>query len=226
MKFIQFTLILFVSFTNYAQTKTISLKKGEVLDVLLLNHLPNNQEDMKEYFKVAGTVAKARGYKGLPGFKIQKHTEGNLKPDILVFGKWSSLANRLKFSDEILDKVPDFNERRRNIWSLFNITYYEISKDMSFSIDKEKYYMVTAFWVKKKSRFKKFIKKYEETISKSSGENIVTLTNGNSYFRYYYKPDYFTITEFENEEAFKKFQIETKGISYNGVLQIHQFILE
>lgn len=215
---------------SFSQTKssikTINLKKGEVLDVLLLNHFPNNREDMKEYFKVAGPVSKARGYKGLPGFKIKKHTEGNLKPDVLVFGKWSSLNQRLKFLDEIVDKVPDFNERRRKIWSLFNITYYEVLRDVSFSIDKNKYNVITAFWMKEKSNFKKFVKEYADKVSEFNGKNIITLTNGASYFRYYYKPDYFMITEFESEEAFRKFQLANKNISYNGVLQIQQFILE
>lgn len=144
------------SIQGQSKIDTIVLNKGSVLDILLLDQNPDVEADLKSYFKTAFPIAKRMSYQPLPGFKIVKHTQGNLCPQALILGKWESKNIREAFLTQILEEVPDFHERRRKIWSYFGLRYFEIPEDVYLKIDRSKYQVATAFWFASKDDLSEF----------------------------------------------------------------------
>ncbi len=230
MKYFKITWVvfLFLGFTLQAQTniKKFTFKKGEVLDILLVTVKPEGKSLFKRYRETAFPVAVKRSYSFLPKFGITQSTQGSFQPDGLIFGKWSSLENREKFLDEIVGFVPDFHQQRRDIFSIFNLTYYEVPENTSFDIDTSKYNVVTAYWQKDVTAFKSFKTEWEKKVITRGGKKTLTLTNGKSTLGYYYNPDYLTITTWDNKEAFEKFYHENLQMNHNSVLHVNQFVIK
>ncbi len=228
MKLVTHLLLLCIFTTLHAQKSkitTINLKKGEVFDLLLATRKPDTQEAIKEYFKKAVSVAKTKGYRGVYSNGIASYTLGNFQPKSIIFGQWPNLKNRLDFIDLIETAVPDFHERRRQIFSAFFLTFWEVQQDLNFSIHKDKYTIVTAFW-KKDSKFDSFKKRWNQIIKSYKGQELVSFSNGMSPFGYSYNPDYLVITEFNNEADFNSFQKNTKNFEYSGVENVQQLVIK
>ncbi len=207
-------------------TKTIALKQGEVFDILLLSQNPNTGDALNDYFKTAFPVAKRMSYQPMPGFKIKDHTQGNLRPSNLIFGKWANATKREAFLTQITKEVPDFHERRRNIWSYFGLCYFEMQEDLVFEIDPSKFHVATAYWFKVKGESVAFIKKWKKQLQKQQGNVLVELQNGSSPFGYLYHPDYFVVSSFENEAAFRASQEKTRQLNMDNIEHVNEFILE
>lgn len=231
MKLLKITAVLFVAgvLTThlFAQSniKSISLNKGEILDILLLTTKPGTEKAFEKYRKTAFPVGFKRTYQPLPGFKVQETVQGNIQPASFILGKWNDLQNRELFIAEIEGIVPDFHEQRRTIWSLFNLAYYEMSNDVSFSFDKDKYIVATAYWKKDDVSFKKFKDLWLQKSNAKEGKTILQLTDGKSPMGYYYNPDWVIITQWKSKEAFDAFYKENLKMSHQGVLHVNQFIL-
>ncbi len=230
MNYLQFAILTFIlcwcNASTMAQTniKSYSFKKGEILDMLLLSAKPNTDALFKDYVKVAFPVAIEMSYKNLPGFKIEDHTQGNLHPKSLIFGKWDNVEKREQFLTEVESFVPDFHKRRRDIWSVFNLTYYEMP-ETTFEINKGKYNVVTAYWQKDEVSFQKFKTTWLEKSRVKGGKTILALSNGKSPFGYYYRPDYLVITQWESKEVFDTFFAENLKMDHTGVLHVNQFAI-
>ena len=122
-----FLTVNFASLNAQSKTKSYTLKKGHVFDVIFLNTKPDTKEKLQHYFKTAFPVAEKMGYHSLPGIAIKgSPTQGNYHPESMIFGYWDTLNGREKFLQDIQKTMPDFHEERRNIWSTFNLTYYEL----------------------------------------------------------------------------------------------------
>ncbi len=230
MKFLKCALLaVIVCSCNYntsaqSKIKSYTFKKGEVLDILLLSQKPKADSLFKNYVKTAFPLAIKMSYKGLPGFKVENYTQGNLQPQSLILGKWNSKEKREKFITDIENVVPDFQQQRRDIWSLFNLTYYEMP-EITFEINKDKYNVVTAYWQKEGKSFTQFKKKWLQKSSNKGGKTILELTNGKSPLGYYYQPDYFVITQWENKTDFEAFHKENLIMNHEGVLHMNQFVI-
>ena len=144
---------------------------------------------------------------------------------MFIIGKWDNLITREAFLEDIYKDVPDFDEQRRDLFSILNLTYFEMQKDITFSINKEKYNVVTAYWKKDKTLFEKFIKQLKKESNKNGGKTIIELTNGKSPFKYYYLPDYLVITEWSSKVDFEKFYKKNIKMDTKGLLNVNQFIL-
>lgn len=230
MKILKITLLSVIaitgfSFINPSDKIVYSFKKGEILDILLLTNKPDIEPLFDRYKKTAFPVAMGLSYQPLPGFKIGSFTQGNIQPGHMVLGKWGNRKKREQFLSDITHTVPDFHEQRRAIWSQFLLTYYEMSKDITFEIDKTKFQVVTAYWQKDASTFKKFKKQWLKQSKKQGGRTVLELTNGTSPFGYHYQPDYMVISEWENDAAFQKFYAEDMKMKHQGVQHVNQFIL-
>ena len=227
-KFIMFivTISVGVTFVNaQSKKKSYSFKKGEVLDILILTTKPNTDSLFAEYRKIAFPYAIKRTYKGLPGFRIAENIQGNLEPKGFILSKWDDLQKREKFIEEIENFVPDFHQQRRDIWSIFNLTYYEMPEDTSFEINKEKFNVVTAYWGDNKISFKNFTEKWLYKSKENKGKTIITLINGKSPVGYYYQPDFMVITEWSDRETFEVFKKENLKMDHKGVKHVNQFII-
>ncbi|OJJ17739.1 hypothetical protein BKI52_28155 [marine bacterium AO1-C] len=220
------SIIVAFSLNTFAQSKTLkyNLKKGQAFDILLLRLKPNTKEKIQKYFKTYFPIAKKYGYHSLKGFPVKESPmQGNYQPQSMIFGYWDSLDQREKFLEYIDENKPEFHQDRRDIWTRFDVTYYEMQQDVSFEVNKEKYNVVTAYWQKKKAGFKQFKKNWQEKVRQAGGTVVVTLTNGASPFGYYYNPDYLCITEWESKAAFEKFYQKNLQMDHSAVQQVNQF---
>ncbi|MDY8137017.1 hypothetical protein [Aquimarina sp. 2201CG5-10] len=220
-----FTSVLTTGLFAQSNIKSFNFKKGEILDILLLTTKSGTEKDYEKYRKTAFPIAFKKTYKPLPGFNIKETTQGNIQPSSFILGKWNDLKNREQFIAEIEGVVPDFHLQRRNIWSLFNLTYYEIQKDISFKIDKNKYNVATSYWKKDATSFKKFTELWLQKSKSKGGKNILQLSNGKSPIGYYHNPDLLVITQWDSKEDFDTFYKENLAMNHKGVLHVNQFIL-
>ncbi|MBQ0734876.1 hypothetical protein [Aquimarina celericrescens] len=219
------TCLLTTSLIAQSNIKSYNLKKGEILDILLLTTKPESEKAFKKYRETAFPIASKRTYQPLPGFKIEQTLQGNIQPTSFIVGKWNDLKNRKQFIAEIEGIVPDFHEQRRNIWSLFNLTYYEMPKDVSFEIDRSKYNVATSYWKKDMVSFKNFTELWLQKSTAKGGKKILELSNGKSPLGYYHNPEVLIITQWENKAAFDAFYKENLKMNHNGVLHVNQFVL-
>lgn len=217
------TLCLFSS----AQEKTISLSKGEALDLLLFNTNPESNEERNEYFEKAIPVALEWGYQPQYSTEIsQPPSQGNYWPKTFILATWKNYDKRLEFTKEIVKQYPLFHERRRKIWTTFNLTYWKVEEDLKVKIVSGKTYIATAYWSKEDGRFSSFEKSWSEEVTKQGGKIILELKEGISPFGYHYNPESFTITEWESDEAFDKFLDKNNKLDHSGVKHVNQFILK
>ncbi len=213
---------------SFGQSKidTIKFKKGEVLDILLLSQNPDREADFKSYIQIALPIARRMTYQPLPGFKITNHTRGNIRPNILVLGKWDNIETREVFLTQIVKEVEDFHERRRKIWSYFGLRYFEIKENLSFEIHRDQYQVATAYWLESENQSSEFYERWKKEIQKSGGEILIQLKDGKSPFGYQYNPEYFVITSWKSKAAFHDFEEKVKRLELDNVQHVNEFILE
>ncbi|MFD2563825.1 hypothetical protein [Aquimarina rubra] len=219
------TCLLTTNLVAQSDVKSFNFKKGEILDILLLTNKPDIEKDFEKYKKTAFPIAFKRTYQPQPSFRIKETTQGNIQPTTFIFGKWNDLKNREQFISEIGDIVPDFHVQRRNMWSIFNLTYYEMPRDISFKIDKSKYIVATSYWKEDTESFKKFIELWSQKSKAKGGKKILQLTNGKSPIGYYHNPDLLVITQWKNKQEFDTFYEENLKMDHKGVLHVNQFVL-
>lgn len=231
MKFLKSTIYVLAlilsgsTLTAQSNIKSYDFKKGEILDILLLTTKPEGNDLFGRYRETAFPVAIKRSYKPLPGFKITETTQGNQQPTSFLFGKWNDLKNREEFIAEIENFVPDFHKQRRDIWSIFNLTYYEMKSDISFSINKDKYIVATAYWQKNTTDFNTFKADWLQKAKQNGGVKVLELANGKSPVGYYYNPDYLVITQWESKASFEKFYQENLKMNHKGIEHVNQFVI-
>lgn len=213
-----------LSVNAQSEKKSYTFKKGEVMDILFLSQKPETKEKLQEYFKLAFPVANRLSYKGLGGHAvINTPTQGNYHPEVMVFGTWQDVESRDKFLVDIDIEMPTFHEMRRQIWSNFDVIYYEMKQDLSFEIDPEKYNVVTYYWEKDKKAFQRFKQEWLQKAKKAGGHVELELTDGMSPLGYVHNPDYLTMTVWDNKDAFNKFYEENLKMNHSSVEQVNQF---
>ena len=210
--------------TGQDKAKSIKLKKGQAFDIILLTNNPEAKDEMQDYFKRAYTIAQANGYVPGSGFGItDTPTMGNYHPEVLATGSWPSIAARVEALEKLETGMSDFHEMRRKVWPSFNMTYYEVKEDISFTTDPTKYYVATMFWAEQKGKFAKFTKAWEAACQRAGAKQMITLTEGASPFGYYFNPGYLAITEWASEAAFRAAQTVESRLDYAGVRHLNQF---
>ncbi|NER18371.1 hypothetical protein [Spongiivirga citrea] len=220
-------LFLFAAmFQVTAQNKlhTLSFKKGEVLDILLLSNNPDINTLFDRYKKTAFPVASKYSYQPMPGFRIKNTTKGNNEANTFVFGKWNSLEKREAFLDAIVPAVPDFHEQRKAIFKYFVLAYHEMPANTTFTIDRNKYNVVTSYWSKSKKE-KQFLKNQKSNIANYGGKLILVLQNGKTPEGYEYDPTVTIITQWESQKAFERYQKKTEKSLLKSIKNTHQFVL-
>ncbi|WP_108868074.1 hypothetical protein [Aquimarina aquimarini] len=226
-----FALVFFslTFFNSNAQSKEVtsySYKKGEILDVMLLTMVSDSKEKFDTYKKTIYPVGYEYSYRPQNGFRISKLTLGTHLPSNLIFGKWENKQKREAFLANISKRVPDFHKQRRELFPYFDLTYYEMQKDVSFSINKKKYNVVTSFWKDNSNEFNKFVSNWEEKIKKAGGKIVLQLNKGNSPTGYVYNPDKFYIIEWKNQSVFEAFAVAHSMTSYDDLKNVHQFKID
>ncbi|MCF6298188.1 MAG: hypothetical protein L3J08_09455 [Flavobacteriaceae bacterium] len=225
------TLVLLLSLFIYSEgnaqkhLKSFDFKKGEVLDVMLLSINENSNELYEQYKKIIFPIGFEYTYQPQLGFMTTELTLGNHLPESLVIGKWESKEKREAFLSIITKKVPDFHQRRRELWKYFGLTYYVLKEDTQFSVDTRKYNVATSFWQKSPESFNSFYSKWQKEINDFGGKIIIQLKDGTSPTGYAYNPDLFLIIEWQDKSEFEAFAKAHPLSSYEVLKNVHQFVI-
>lgn len=226
--YIAIILLTMLSWSAQAQSEIQSydLKKGQAFDIIFLNTKPATEDLKKKYFESAYPIALGMGYTPLTGFGVSESPlQGNYHPEVMVFGTWPSIQARKQFLVDIGTTMPNFHAMRRDIWSTFFLTYWEVKEDVSFKINPEKYNVVTSYWSNDGSSFGDFKKTWLKALKKSKGENIIELTDGDSPFGYDYNPDYMVITQWDSKAAYDDFYKKSIKLDRSAIKQVHQLAI-
>lgn len=210
-----------------SEVKSYALKKGQAFDIILLSTKEGTEEIQKAYFEKAFPIAVKGGYSPLKGFAIpDSPLQGNYHPQAVIFGTWTSVELREKFVADIEKSVPDFHSMRREIWSNFDLTYWEVSQDFSFDVDPAKFNVVTAYWGGDDVEFQKFRKEWLKQVKRSGGNKLIGFLKGSSPYGYEYNPDFLTITEWADKEAFDAFYKKDQSLDRQAVKHVNQFRIQ
>lgn len=210
-----------------SEVKSYSIKKGQAFDILLFNTNAEAKETLDRYFKSAIPVAVKNGYMPQKGFKVeQPPLQGNYWPKTVIIGLWKDFEQREQFALNITNDVPDFHEMRREIWTSFNLTYWEVDRDYSFDVNPEKFNVLTAYWSSDDTAFPIFRKEWLKEVENSGGNKLIGFFKGTSPFGYEYNPDFLTITEWESQEAFDRFNKKNQAMDHEGVKHVNQFAIQ
>ena len=222
-------IVLAVFFSNAkAQNNSIQIeyKKGEVLDIILNTTQSDSEEAYNRYRKTAIPIAFEYSFQLMPVFDIVEAKLGLSVPSNFILGKWDSIKKREDFLKNIVSRLPDFHEQRKNLFTDFVLTYYELEKDVSFHVNKEKYNVATSFWKDDEKSYTTFVHDWKDKVEELGGKIILELSNGNSPTGYYYNPDSFILVEWETEWAFTEFLKANPLSTYEVLQNVHQFSIE
>lgn len=230
MKSTKYILLITLSFLftweSTAQSEEVlsySLKKGQVFDIIFLSTKDSTEALQKKYFSTAFPVAGKAGYNPLKGFGIkQKPLQGNYHPSAMIFGAWPSIEVREKFLVDIVKEVPDFHSMRKEIWSNFDLTYWEIQEDISFDVDRSKFNVVTSFWKKEGASIKSYKNEWLKKSAKEGATKLIQLENGTSPFGYHYNPDFLVMTTWEDKESYDAFMKKVSELDQSAIKLIHE----
>ncbi|MEO0468352.1 MAG: hypothetical protein AAF206_01930 [Bacteroidota bacterium] len=215
------------TFAQNEQIRTYQFAKGQVFDIIFLTTKKAQLDAQQTYLKNIFPVAQKEGYHGLKGFSIpDAPTQGNYHPRSMIFGYWNSLQHREQGMTSIEQTFEDFHQQRRNIWSTFAMTYFDLKEDLDFSVNLEKYNVSTAFWGRKDQEIQTYMEQWKKAVRKQGGRIIVKLEDGVSPFGYTYQPDVLIITEWDSEAAFSDFDAKSARIDRAAMQQINQFHIQ
>ena len=225
-------LILITAFdmsSGHAQsgsTSTLEFKKGEVLDVIFfISRADVNRDSLSGvYRKVLFPIAKEFSFQPIPGFAIKKTLQGGHQPSYMVLGKWQDVEKRVKFIDEVVQRVPSFHDMRRGLWHTFYLTYYELEKDIVISKDPSKFKVASALWLSKTGRKgQRFVDEWINSCRSNGGKVVLQLDKGSSPSGYYYNPDSFMITEWTSREKYDGFVRAVNAMDEKMIQNINEF---
>ncbi len=208
------------------ETKKWDFKKGEVLDILLFKGKPELPKLFPKYKETAFAFALEKGYRPQPFLAVSETTQGGYQPDTFIIAKWSNLAGRKSFTNEIVAKVPDFHQQRRAMWSSFYLAYYEVTKDISFEADPDKLLVATSYWKDDTGTFNTFKQQWLKKAKNNGGKVLLELTDPMSTVGYMYKPDYVVLTEWNDRASFDTFTTELMKMGEKGIQNVNQFIIK
>ena len=225
-------LVIFFFFTTLTigqeASKVFEFKKGEVLDFLYLITKPDTDAIKKRYFEEAFPVAQKNGYTPLGGLGVkQTPYQGNYHPEAVGLGKWSSLKQRKDALRKLEEEVDGFHKMRREIWSTFNLVYFELEEDLKIEIRADRFYVVTNFWKNEgDDSFDAFTKKWDASVLSSKGSHVVQLKQGSAPYGYRFNPDYISITSWNSEADFLTFLQTSKASEKDRLYHINQFRIQ
>lgn len=207
------------------ETKTFSFAKDQVLDILYLTRHPDSDAAIQDYFKNLIPVARKLNYTSHGGLGVSgKPQQGNLYPGVVAFGTWpGDFSDRDAAYKRLLEEAPDLHSRRMDIWSSFNMTQYELSEDITLTMDKAKHYVLTAYWLDDTAKLGDFQAALLDVVKGTTGTSKLVLTGGRSPFQYAYTPDLMVISEWDNVLDAARFTDASKELNARGVKHVNQF---
>lgn len=205
------------------KTKTIKIKKDQVLDFLNAIRKPETDDAMNEYFGKVFPPAQNYGFKLDVTFAtIAPPTQGNYHAQFFGISSWVNEEGRTKWDNHKMEY--DYKQARREIWSVFNLAFYkDLKEDIEFTVSDDKLYVITSYWIDNMKSFQKAKNKTTHNMVAAGGKQILSIGKGESPLGYQYEPDVITITEWETHEAFDAYLAENNiSTKENGVKNVQQ----
>ncbi len=206
------------------KTQKVIINKGQVLDFLNAIRKPGTDNAMNEYFGEVFPPAQKYGFKlDVTFVTIAPPTQGNYHAQFFGVSSWTNKEGRNKFENHKMDF--DYKQARREIWSVFNLSFYKnLKKDIEFTVSDDKLYVITAYWIDDMAAFEKAKNKSIHNMVAAGGKEMMSIIGkGESPLGYYYEPNAIYITEWDTHESFdnylKKNNISSKE---NGVRNVQQ----
>lgn len=212
-----------------SKSKTITIKKGQRVDLLTGIRKPGTDEILNNYFGQIFPIASKYGFKVDGTFlTVAPPTKGNFHSSFLSVMSWTDPNGPDKFRNEAKKLSYDYVAERRNIWSVFNLTEYsEIEKDIEFTVSSDKVYVITAYWLEDADAFRAAKKEAGPKMQAAGGKKTVLFGKGKSPNGYLYEPDVISITEWETKESFEKYHKSTDPkVNDAGVRNVNQWITQ
>lgn len=211
---------------SQSKTGTITIRKGQSLDFLSGIRKPGTDELLNTYFsKVLGSAAQY-GFKVDASFlSVIPPTKGNYHASFISLSSWSQASKRDEFIKDAAKWSYDYVTERRKIWSVFNLTQYDnLKEDIELTVDSDKIYVFTAYWVKDRRSFEAASKRNLQKIKSAGGKQLLMLESGTSPSGYFYNPDVITMTEWKSMEAFTEYKNTIGKTDETGTLNANQWV--
>lgn len=204
---------------QYAQ-EDFSFEQGQVMDIFFLRGMPDINRDslFANYREKLSSVAKEYSYEMLQYYRIKSTLQGGSQPTLMILARWDDLQKRFQFMDDIIKLQPRFHEMRRELYSRFDLTIYEVDQDITFSLKSDRYNVATAIW---HDCNESIINEWTESIEQIGAEVLLDLTEGMSPMGYRYNPDLFILSEWSSEASYKRYAKELQ--LPNCVSNINEF---
>jgi heme-degrading monooxygenase HmoA len=139
-------------------------------------------------------------------------------------GKWPSKEKRAVALTALENKVDGFHQMRKEIWSTFNVVYFEMQEDTKIEIAPDRYYVATNFWkMDNNNEFNKYIKSWKTEVLSMNGTFVIQLTDGEAPFGYRFNPEYVSITSWKSQNEFDAFLKASQKMDTESLQNINQF---
>ena len=211
-----------------AKTSNLTLKKNHVADFLFLTDREDGKPHKKQYFADIAPPAIEMGYQNTTAFLIKRHPiSGHYFPRVLAVASWpGDWQQRQALFAQLLEKRPDIQSRRFDIWSTFNMVNYEIEEDIDIEFDPNKIYVFGAYWKKNDDTFDGIKNEMLSNIKQAGGKVNFKVGAAHTLFGYVDAPDFSIITEWETQDAFDQYYEQAglkqqQAVKYSSELYLH-----
>lgn len=185
----------------------ISLKKGEVFDIVAANIKSTEafQEAKKTYFPKVFPMATKHGMKSLATlFNAEPEVDRHFTAGAFVFAKWPSEDHLSAFGKE--KSWPELKALRNKYWHGLRVNHLPVKEDMTLTFKKNKKYSILYMWnygfVTDQKNFYGYIKKVNPLLAKHGGKVLASFTGGSfEALNNDRKADRITIIEWPSDEA-------------------------
>lgn len=206
--------------------RTYHFEKGAIVDFLFAIQRPDADEALGKYFEEAIPVAMKLGYQPLSSLKVSgSATRGNFRPDYVAMGAWKNGEIRESALASIEENVSGFHQRRRDIWSAFNMALFEIKDDVSFVLSPKKTYAFTNYWKTDDPGFERARQEWRRQVEKAGGVVKIVLEDATSPSGYPYAPDLMVLTEWNSPADFAAFDRANGAKTAAGIDHVDEFLV-
>ena len=187
------------------QVDTVQFDQGSTLAVLIGIVKPDRMQARNQYFQSVFPIASKYQYNLGVAFNVRTPTRGNYHPGFVAIASWPSAEHRYRFLQD--PAVPsDLSAQRREIWARFDQMFYEnIDEAVTFEVRSDKIYVFSNFWVEDQQLFKSYLQSFTAGMAAAGGEFLTLLEEGQSPKDHMYEPNAMVISQWDNEEAFKRY---------------------
>ena len=151
---------------------TLSLKEGEVLQLIAPETQPEGREARQNYYRTVFPIAEALGYERQGQLNVREKVRSGYDPGAFLFFSWPSAASVQAFRDN-----PQFNAfktLRREAWSELKIYDTQIAQDLDLTFDPAKHYTVLVAWLDDETRtdYTRYLEGIEPAVKRAGGRFI------------------------------------------------------